>query len=297
MFGYIRPCYAQLRVCELETYRGVYCGLCHCLGRTFGPLARFALSYDGALLAMLAMAFQERQPDFALRRCPFNPLHRKYCCVSESALQFAGDIWALTLYHKLRDNLADDGLPGRLAAGAGLKLAERAYLSAKENQPGLARVISEQMEAQRILEEERCPSVDRAAEPSARCLEAVFAVLDPAQGRILSRMGYLLGRYIYLADALDDLEEDSVSGGYNPLLLRAQESGSTSLEEIRRDGLGSLYLTIAELGTAYTLLEVRRFEPIFENIFGLGLRGVADSLTVPKKERKKLERSALTIRI
>ena len=32
MFGYVKPCSAQLRVCEYETYKAVYCGLCKQLG-------------------------------------------------------------------------------------------------------------------------------------------------------------------------------------------------------------------------------------------------------------------------
>ena len=46
MFGYIKTCTPQLRLCEWEAYRGIYCGLCRTLGRRFGPLARLTLSYD-----------------------------------------------------------------------------------------------------------------------------------------------------------------------------------------------------------------------------------------------------------
>ena len=40
MFGYVKACPPQLRLCEWEAYRGVYCGLCRTLGRRFGPFAR-----------------------------------------------------------------------------------------------------------------------------------------------------------------------------------------------------------------------------------------------------------------
>ena len=46
MFGYVKTCTPQLRLCEWEAYRGIYCGLCRTLGRRFGPLARLTLSYD-----------------------------------------------------------------------------------------------------------------------------------------------------------------------------------------------------------------------------------------------------------
>ena len=53
MFGYIKTCTPQLRLCEWEAYRGIYCGLCRTLGRRFGPLARLTLSYDFTFYATL----------------------------------------------------------------------------------------------------------------------------------------------------------------------------------------------------------------------------------------------------
>ena len=44
MFGYIKPFKGMLRVCEYETYKAVYCGLCKQLGGEYGPFARLPLS-------------------------------------------------------------------------------------------------------------------------------------------------------------------------------------------------------------------------------------------------------------
>ena len=59
MFGYIKTCTPQLRLCEWEAYRGIYCGLCRTLGRRFGPLARLTLSYDFTFYATLEMALEQ----------------------------------------------------------------------------------------------------------------------------------------------------------------------------------------------------------------------------------------------
>lgn len=37
---------------------------------------------------------------------------------------------------------------------------------------------------------------------------------------LLERFGYLLGRFIYICDALDDLPDDHESESYNPLLAK-----------------------------------------------------------------------------
>ena len=76
------------------------------------------------------------------------------------------------------------------------------------------------LQEQFLLEQEQTASVDRACDPSAKCLAAIAASLSQEEGqrRQLEKIGYMMGRYIYLMDALDDLEEDMASGGYNPYL-------------------------------------------------------------------------------
>ena len=53
MFGYIRPQKGELLVREFEQYRGVYCGLCKQLGKSYGFAARMTLSYDCTFLGLL----------------------------------------------------------------------------------------------------------------------------------------------------------------------------------------------------------------------------------------------------
>ena len=138
------------------------------------------------------------------------------------------------------------------------------------------------MARQGRLEKEGCPLVDEAAEPTAMSLAAMFRQLSPREGqrRVLDRLGYLMGRYVYLIDALDDLEEDLERGGYNPFAAR---EGLTApdpqrIAAIREDARGSLYLTIGEIGHTYNLLETKRFGPILENILFLGLKAGVDRL-------------------
>ena len=285
MFGYVKPCQPQLRVCELEAYKAVYCGLCRQLGRSFGPLARFALSYDAAFLALMGMAVAPGEPELPPGRCPFNPAKRMAVCRENPSLALAADTELLLLRWKLRDDLSDEGPGKRLFARCGLALLHGPCRKAAARRPELEKALREMNEAQARLEAEGCPSLDRAAEPTAKALAGIFSAMseEPGQRRVLDRLGYLVGRYVYLADALDDLEKDRAAGRYNPL-LRAHGEGA-ELSELRRQGLGSLYLTIGEAERTYRLLEVRRFGPILENIFTLGMMGTADSLAAPSREQ------------
>lgn len=274
----MKPAQSQLRVCELETYKAVYCGLCRQLGRNFGFPARFTLSFDGTFLALLAMAVAEPEPVIAPGRCPFHPLEKKALCRENDSLVFAADAVALTLHWKCEDDLADEGFLHRTLAAGGQLLTVGAYRTAAARRPTLDKALAEMTKNQAMLEAEGCPNPDAAAEPTAKVYSAVLSTLsnEEDQRRVLARLGYLLGRYIYLADALDDLEKDREAGRYNPYL--AASGGSVELEELRERGRGSLFLTIGEAERAYRLLRVRRFGPILENILTLGLMSVAENL-------------------
>ena len=113
MFGYIKTCTPQLRLCEWEAYRGIYCGLCRTLGRRFGPLARLTLSYDFTFYATLEMALREEVPEFRRRSCGVNPLRRCRHCEENEALNRAADMAILSLWYKAADTIADGGFFGR----------------------------------------------------------------------------------------------------------------------------------------------------------------------------------------
>lgn len=282
MFGYVKPCQPQLRVCELQAYKAVYCGLCVQTGRTFGLLARFTLSYDATFLALVAMGVAGEDPEIKPGRCIFNPLRKEPICQPNDSLSFAADVSALTLYHKLKDDVADSGFGRRLMARSLLWIFRRVWRDATARRPEIAASMAEQMERQRLLEQQKTPSADEAADPTGQMLAAIFAPLDPDQSRVLERLGYLVGRYVYLADALDDLDKDRKSGSYNPFLLRPGTE-----DEVRMSGLASLRLTVGEAGATYQLLNVERFAPILENILTLGMRQTADGLLHGQKESSK----------
>lgn len=276
LFGYVRPLEGQLRVCELEAYKAVYCGLCRQLGRAFGPAARFTLSYDASFLALLGLALEEEMPPIAPGRCPFGPLQKRPVCREAPAMAFAADVAALLLYWKLRDNLADEGPGRRLLARGGLLLWGGCYRKAAARRPQADEAFRQMIREQQALEAGGCQNPDEAAQPTAQALAAVLESLaeDGGQRRVLSRLGYLLGRFVYLADALDDLAADQKEGRYNPFL----QAGPASLAGARQQGQGSLYLTIGEIQRTWQLLQVWHFAPILENILTLGLMSQANRL-------------------
>lgn len=278
MFGYVKPYNPELRVRELEEYKAVYCGLCKQLGRSFGVFARFTLSYDFAFLAMLKTALDsEICPETERCACIAHPFCKRIRVRENAAMQMAARAAMISVYYKLLDDRADEGFFRRIGAALLLPFAKRARRKALAFADGAAadEAAAKMSAAQGQLETEKCPIPDAAAEPTANFLAAVLknCAATAEQAAVLERFGYLLGRYVYLCDALDDLEDDRRRGRYNPFLYAGGEVAIAAKN--------ALFLTTAELSDDFDLLELHRYEGILENIIRIGLR--AEVIRIEKK--------------
>jgi len=275
MFGYVRLFKPEIKMGEYEQYKGIYCTLCKRLGKRYGVLSRFTLSYDMTFLALLEMALAPEGADFCPSRCSFNPTKKCLKAQNTAAIDRAADIGTILTYYKLKDTLADEGAGKKLSALCALPFAAAARKRAKKRRPDTDTLVAEMMAHQAALEAERCPSIDRAAEPFALMLQhlAADAAADDTQRRVLERFGYCLGRWVYLTDAADDLEEDVHKGRYNPYAtargLTADDTAA--IAETRRYAGESLNACLAECIAAYNLLEIRRFDGILRNILEQGM--------------------------
>lgn len=291
LFGYIKPFKPELKIKEFDTYQAVYCGLCHQLGKAFGPFAKMTLSYDYTFVAMLSMALRENFCGFQKTRCMANPLKKKTCAIPGKDMDFVSSCAMVMLYYKVQDNIHDSGLIKRLGCYCLLPFASSARKKALSRYPQLDVVFSGMMKEQFALEQKKTVSVDAAAEPTAKALQAVFSMLGETETdkRVLSRFGYLLGRWVYLLDALDDLEDDAKTGSYNPFLLKFQVSvlDEHQKKQILDYGKGALNITVAEMGSTYELLELYRYKSILDNIIYLGLKASADSVLSGEKDKKR----------
>lgn len=159
-----------------------------------------------------------------------------------------------------------------------LPFFRKGYKKAKSLFPTLAETVEAQMKNQSALEKEKCASIDRAAEPTALIMSEIAGELssDSEKKALLTRFGYLLGRYVYLADAFDDVQKDSRNNSYNPLLLQGENSSQEKLQETAQD---SIFFTLGELANVYVRLNLENFKPILDNIIYMGLKNTFFEIT------------------
>ncbi len=276
MYGYVRIRKPELKIKDYEIYKGVYCSLCRQLGREYGPFARFALNYDFTLLALLHMATEECCPGFKKGRCSFNPLIKcAKCTGGTETLSLAAACAMIMGYFKIRDNIADGTFFRRLAFRALLPYFSLKKRKAKKKFPDVYEQIKSAFDRQEKIEKSSDSSLDMAAEPTAAALKFLAARGEPdaVQRQVLERFGYLIGRWIYIADALDDFEKDRELNSFNPLLGKGRTD-----EQIRKYAEGLMNVTLGEAVAAYELLRLKRFKDILDNIIFDGMYDTMNSI-------------------
>ena len=273
MFGYLAPLKGELKVREFEIYNAYYCAICHAVKRRYGELPRLMLSYDAVLISMISSALSggEEALSFSTFRCFNNPLKKRDEAAPSAAIDYAADVMALLGYYGLKDGKTDRDQRNRLAfimtvlSEAAMRRAGR---RAAERLGEKSRICCECLEEQRVLEAAKVESLDRVADPTGRLMAELLDFTDvPELSPKLREFGYHLGRYIYIIDAVDDLEKDKKFGAFNPLLLspKTPEALKTALT-----------LDLARLGEIAGELPLKYHKEIVGNIIYLGLRAKVD---------------------
>ena len=288
MFGYVRVNSSELKVKEYEFYRGTYCGLCRSMGKCTGQCSRMTLSYDFAFLALLRIAFLNEKVSFGQKRCIAHPLKKRNYMKHNSSLAYCAQAAALLNYHKIADDLSDERGAKKLRArilhplvAKGRKKALKAGLGELDDRiaKGLARLA--RTEASGIA------SVDVPAAIFGDILADIVSFgLSEADGRIASALGRTVGKWIYVADALDDLEEDAEKNRYNPFLLLYD---GVLPDEQKREGIrlalkNQLY--DAEAAMDLMTFENEMIENLIQNILYLGLPARIEKIESDRKAKQ-----------
>jgi hypothetical protein len=260
MFGYISASYDELTQDQKNRYGAVYCGICRCIRTQSRQLARLALSYDMAFLALLLMSLYEPDEVSGGNACILHPIkHRPW--VESEYVRYAADMNVALAYYNLLDDWQDDR---NLAALAGAEVLKSSQSAIEARYPRQCQAIRRCIEALRDLENTNCPNPDEAANCFGQLMAALFCCHDDLWTPILGEMGHSLGRFIYLADAVNDLPADRKKGKYNPFLASGLDGDHEKLEQY-------LVLDMARCTAAFEKLPLVQDKALLDNILYSGV--------------------------
>lgn len=270
MFGYVRAKREELTVREDTLYRAAYCGLCREMGRCTGQCSRLTLSYDMVFLYLVRTALRGATPTAKKGRCLLHPLKARQFVQSDAELSYAARVSALLAYGKLRDDLCDERGWKRF-----VKRLAHPFLAHAKKRADLADLyarIEAHLAALAAIEQEKRPTVDAPAEVFGALLADVFAFdLTGDAERLAREIGFRTGRFIYAADAADDIGEDAKNDSYNPFLLLY---GAEPDAEQRKVIEMAMRFDLTALAAAVDLMETHPLLPMIRNIIYLGMPSV-----------------------
>lgn len=290
MFGYVKCDKPEMKVKEYEAYKGIYCSLCKAMIKYFGVLSSLTLSYDIAFLALMRLSFSSVVPDFKGGRCPFNPTKRcNYCQNGDEEFRYAAAVSVMMLYYKIKDNISDSSFLKRMLMYLILPYAFLKNRRAEKMYPEVGKLVKEAMERQAEAEKRNTSFPDEAAHESADALGKILAYgKGDGEGNIY-RFGYGVGKWVYLCDAADDLEDDLEKGNFNVFAnMLKLKKGDEITQENKRVIEGSLNMSCALAAESFENIKEKTLIPIVTNIIYSGTERVMNNIL---KGTDKNERS------
>ncbi len=216
MFGYVIINKGDMKFKEFDVYHSYYCGLCRTLKKRYGVPGQLSLTYDMTFLVMLLSSLYEPETKEALTGCIAHPFEKhsfRYNVYSN----YSADMNVLFTYYKCRDDWKDDHNAFRLGYG---KLLKKAYRRIRLDYGDKVKRIDALMRELSKEEQRKNEDIDRMAGLFGDIMGEIFAVKKDEWEGSLRTLGCFLGKYIYLLDAYEDIEEDIKKNRYNPLIKR-----------------------------------------------------------------------------
>lgn len=213
MFGYVTICEPELKVKDWRKYRSYYCGLCQELKEDYGAAGQMTLTYDMTFVIVLLTSLYECESQVSAHRCKVHPV-RKQQMIRNEMTRYGADMNILLTYYKLMDDWIDEKSVSSLIGNGFLKKKARQVIA---RYPRQSKVIRRCLKRLSQCEKENCTDLDKTAGCFGELMAELFVYKQDVWEERLRKMGFYLGKFIYLMDAYEDLEEDLKKGHYNPL--------------------------------------------------------------------------------
>ena len=277
MFGYVTICEPELKVKDLKKYKAYYCGLCRILKEEYGFMGQMTLTYDMTFAVILLASLYETTSEMELHRCKVHPV-KKQMMIRNEVTSYAAAMNVLLAYYHMEDDWQDEKKVSSLMTKSLIQRKARRII---EQYPRQSKVIQESLKELAACEQEGSTDIDRTAGCFGHLMEELFVYKEDIWEKNLRRMGFFLGKFIYLMDAYEDLPEDMEKNRYNPLKeIYVQEGYEERMQQI-------LCMMIAESTAEFERLPCVVDVDILRNILYDGVWSRYNKIQIKKSEEQK----------
>lgn len=279
MFGYVTPLKAEMKIKDFARFKCYYCGLCCHIKKDFGNLPRLSLNYDMTFLGLLLDALNSDELEIGHHRCSLHPTEKKIIITNNKALAYAATMNISLSYYKLLDDVYDDkNLKSKFLSTLLSPYIRKFSVQILE----INNKIKLCLDKLSTLENDKSfIYIDEISDPFSDLVGIILRdypyelLNDSAELRtILYNLGYSIGKWIYLIDALDDLKSDMEKGKFNPINFLYNKD-SLPYDEFIKSVKPKIEFTILNCGYSckenLDKLNLNRNSDILYNIIELGL--------------------------
>ena len=276
MFGYVLINKEELRFREFDVYRSYYCGMCQVLKKRSGNLAQATLNYDMTFLQLLLTSLYEPETKLEAFRCKLHPFKKTIKRTNEIT-DYIADMNLFLSYLKCVDDWKDEKKFSRKLYSF---LISRKIKKIRKLYPEKTDKLENILKASREYEAKNEYDIDKIAAYSGELMAQIFLYREDEWKNQLYKMGFFLGKYIYLMDAYEDIEKDVKKGNYNPFTeIYKNENFDDFVQKI-------LTMMISECAREFENLPIIEDVDILRNIL---YSGVWSKYKAVRNKREKLE--------
>lgn len=260
MFGYVTIDKMELKFKEYYSYKGYYCGLCMSLKNKYNNFSRLTLNYDMTFLILLLSSLYEPENNIYNSRCIVHPT-KKQLIIQNEITEYAAGINIILSYYNLKDNWDDEKDVKSLVIARMLK---RNFKKASQELVLKSEKIQERLLNISMFEKQNTDDIDEVSNEFGHLMEEIILYKTDVWENTLRKIGFFLGKYIYLLDAYEDIEKDKKNNSYNPF-------NNLKVENIDKYAKEILMLNLSFLSEEVEKLPLVQDKEIIENIIYSGI--------------------------
>lgn len=261
MFGYIIVNKQEMKFKEFDLYQSYYCGFCQALKERYGKRGQLTLSYDMTFVILLLTSLYEPDTIQSACKCIAHPFE-KHPTRSNEFTQYAADMNLLLSYYKCLDDWQDERKVNKKLMADSLRSRCRRIT---QDYPHKAEVMKDMLHKIHECEVQNSTDIDEVAGYFGEIMGEIFAWREDEWTGELRRMGFFLGKFIYLMDAYEDLEKDRKKENYNPFFKWAEDP------DFEENAGKILTMMMAECSKSFERLPIVDNTEILRNILYSGV--------------------------
>lgn len=268
MFGYIAIDKSKLEAKEIGLYQTFMCGLCLSTKKLYGNYPRNFVNYDINFLNVLLHSFLQKDVEITYGKCVSSPFKKRSFLKTDEITDRLSSANVLLTYFNVLDDTLDEK---SFLKKALLKSLKKAYNKAKSNEREMESSISQlyfKLREEENAKDKADSNLDKVCHNFASLTQKVVTMATGEKSEKLENLTYNLGKWVYLIDALDDIDKDIKHKSYNPLLsyFGREESKAVFLSRHGEELNFVFYTALNSIAESYNDLNLTKYACLLNNV-------------------------------